>query len=346
MSIERARPGLPSSMSSETPDCIVPRVSVVVPAYNAQETLADCLACLVSQQGLELGRDYEVIVVNDGSTDGTASIASRYPVRLISLERNRGRIVARRTGAEAARSDMLLLIDTRVMAAPDLLKTALGIGHTPLIAGDLGEDKYRSHLETSLYLLRRLIYWPYHPQSRYGRELWIDARNFYRAPKGTGCLLIGKRMFLEALPEAQGKTVNDDTKIFASIVFDKGLPLLRHTDLKARYVSRLDLLNARKWLFQRGILFADFLLFKNALYPALLLAPLVALALLIAGGVVFPMAALAVAGVCFVGYAGVAAWAAENLRDFGILMRSLPWIAAVFWAGAVWGLALKWKARQ
>lgn len=90
-----------------------PRVSVVVCCYNAGATLDECL------EGL--GRldypDYEVIVVDDGSTDDTAAIASRHDVRLIRT-RNRGLSRARNTGIEASSGELVAFIDSD--AHPDV----------------------------------------------------------------------------------------------------------------------------------------------------------------------------------------------------------------------------------
>lgn len=89
-----------------------PRVSVVVCSYNGSRTIRECL------EGL--GRldypNYEVIVVNDGSTDTTAAIASQYDVRLISTK-NRGLSNARNTGIEAATGEIVAYIDDD--ASPD-----------------------------------------------------------------------------------------------------------------------------------------------------------------------------------------------------------------------------------
>src|SRR5262249_54305683 len=74
-----------------------PRVSVVVCSYNGARTIRDCLDGLA---GLEYP-DYEVIVVDDGSTDATAAIAGGYGVRVIRTE-NRGLSSARNTGWRAA----------------------------------------------------------------------------------------------------------------------------------------------------------------------------------------------------------------------------------------------------
>src|SRR5262249_22564327 len=74
-----------------------PRVSVVVCSYNGARTLRDTLDGLARLKY----PDFEVIVVNDGSTDATPAVAAEYGVRLISTE-NRGLASARNTGWPAA----------------------------------------------------------------------------------------------------------------------------------------------------------------------------------------------------------------------------------------------------
>jgi GT2 family glycosyltransferase len=93
-----------------------PRISVVVCTYNGQATLHDCL------QGLQKVDypDYEVIVVNDGSTDATASIAAQYPYRVITTE-NRGLSAARNTGLHAATGEIIAYTDDDARPDPDWL---------------------------------------------------------------------------------------------------------------------------------------------------------------------------------------------------------------------------------
>jgi glycosyltransferase involved in cell wall biosynthesis len=86
----------------------VVKASVVIPAYNAGDTLAACLHGLQSQ---DLPReDYEVIVVDDGSTDNSAAVAGNFEVRLIRQE-NRGAPAARNTGLEQAQGDWVVFTD-------------------------------------------------------------------------------------------------------------------------------------------------------------------------------------------------------------------------------------------
>jgi hypothetical protein len=105
--------------------------SVIVPVHNGAETLDDCLTALTGQ---DYPREcFEVIVVDDGSTDETARIAAKYSVRLISLGSNQGRIVARITGAQAARFETLVFNDARVTPERELLAKVGRLEYEPLI---------------------------------------------------------------------------------------------------------------------------------------------------------------------------------------------------------------------
>jgi O-antigen biosynthesis protein len=99
------------------PEPAPPCVSVVVCTYNGAATLADCLDGLIA---LEYP-NYEVIVVDDGSTDATSTIAAGYPVRLIRTE-NRGLSAARNTGLEAATGEIIAYTDDDARPDPHWLQ--------------------------------------------------------------------------------------------------------------------------------------------------------------------------------------------------------------------------------
>src|SRR5438874_2748739 len=94
-----------------------PRVSVVVCTYNGARTIRDCLDGL---SRLDYP-DYEVIVVDDGSTDATGVIARQYDCRLIQTE-NRGLANARNTGLAAATAEILAYLDDDAYPDPDWLR--------------------------------------------------------------------------------------------------------------------------------------------------------------------------------------------------------------------------------
>jgi GT2 family glycosyltransferase len=99
------------------PDIAWPRISVVLCSYNGERYIDESLSAL---ERLDYPK-YEVIVVDDGSTDATAEIAARHPVRLIRTE-NRGLSAARNTGLTAAVGEIVAFIDDDAYPDCDWLK--------------------------------------------------------------------------------------------------------------------------------------------------------------------------------------------------------------------------------
>lgn len=91
-----------------------PAISVIIPAYNASATLKACLDVVLASEGVS----YECIVVDDGSTDGTKTIARELCVRVLELPNGPfGPAFARNRGAEVARGDILFFVDADVVLA-------------------------------------------------------------------------------------------------------------------------------------------------------------------------------------------------------------------------------------
>lgn len=87
-------------------------ISIVIPAHNEQETIGKCLASLTAQT---TRHPFEVIVVDNASTDNTAEIARRFSAQLnvrVIYEPRKGRGQARRTGCAMARGNILLCTDS------------------------------------------------------------------------------------------------------------------------------------------------------------------------------------------------------------------------------------------
>lgn len=100
-------------------------ISVVIPAHDAARFLGECLASVFSQQGrFEL----EVIVVDDGSTDETVSIARGFAgVTLIGLETNQGPAVARNAGIAQARGEFVAFLDADDLWPADSLAARIDV---------------------------------------------------------------------------------------------------------------------------------------------------------------------------------------------------------------------------
>ncbi len=101
----------------------MPAISVVIPVYNTESYIADCLASIHGQTF----RDFEAIIVDDGSTDGSAGIAKEFTredsrFRIVSQE-NKGLSEARNAGIEVAEGDWITFVDSDDMLAPNILQT-------------------------------------------------------------------------------------------------------------------------------------------------------------------------------------------------------------------------------
>ena len=94
-----------------------PKISVVVCAYNAEPTMRDCLESLTKLAY----PNYEVIVVDDGSTDQTGAIAEEYPQFKIIHQPNRGLSAARNVGMAAATGEIVAYTDSDAMPDPHWL---------------------------------------------------------------------------------------------------------------------------------------------------------------------------------------------------------------------------------
>jgi GT2 family glycosyltransferase len=115
-------------------------ISVIVPAFNAAEVLGSCLEALARQT---LPRTaYEIIVVDDGSTDRTAEVARAQADRVLTVP-NGGPGLARNAGARVARGGILVFTDADCRPEPDFLeKLTAPWRENPAIVG--GKGVYRS----------------------------------------------------------------------------------------------------------------------------------------------------------------------------------------------------------
>jgi glycosyltransferase involved in cell wall biosynthesis len=107
-------------MPQRTPHPTPPRVAAIVPAFNEAETLADVLTVLKETSLVD-----EVLVVSDGSTDGTVDVARSLGVKVLHLRRNYGKAMAMAIGVAHTSAEAVLFVDADVLNLSDYLLAQL-----------------------------------------------------------------------------------------------------------------------------------------------------------------------------------------------------------------------------
>ena len=228
------------------------RISVVIPVYNGARTLGGCLAALSASGGV----DYEVLVVDDGSTDGTREVASPYPCQLIALPENAGAARAKNRGAEEARGEILFFTDADVHVRPDTLRLVSEVMADTTVDGVVG-------------LLDEEC--PFPDFASQFKNLWMHF-TYRRQPAGLGVGLfftsaaaIRREIFLRESgfdPAYTGASITEDIEFGQRllsrgyrIIVDQRLAVVHNKHYTAGEVLRTDLLRARglmqTWLRNR-----------------------------------------------------------------------------------------------
>jgi GT2 family glycosyltransferase len=116
-------------------DMTVADMTVAIPCYNGAAYLGQTIESILEQTHPA----QQIVVVDDGSTDNSADIVSRYPVQLVQHSQNKGLAAARNTAVAAATGDILVFVDVDAIAAADLLAVLLSGYDTPEIGGVGGQ---------------------------------------------------------------------------------------------------------------------------------------------------------------------------------------------------------------
>ncbi len=142
-------------------------ISVIIPAYQAAAVLPQCLAAL-QQQTIDRSQ-YEIIVVDDGSTDNTLDAAEQalrdFPAAQVIRVEHRGPANARNVGARAAQGDVLLFTDADCAPQPDWIEQIANVFRDPAISGAAGAYATRQRP-----LIARFVQQEYEERYAYARR--------------------------------------------------------------------------------------------------------------------------------------------------------------------------------
>ncbi len=172
----------PLPSTSVTHPASEPSVSIVIPAFNAQRTLGRALASIRDQPDPGVR---EVIVVDDGSTDGTAAVAESFEGVLVIRQANAGPAVARNRGAGVARGRLLVFMDADCEATPGWLAHMLARFADPEVVAVKGAYRTRQR-----ELVARFVQIEYEDRyDRLARSRSIDFIDTYSAAFRRGVFL-------------------------------------------------------------------------------------------------------------------------------------------------------------
>jgi glycosyltransferase involved in cell wall biosynthesis len=150
------------------------QISIIIPTFNSAKVLQKCLESLINQT-ID-GETYEVIVVDDGSTDETKEVVARYPVKYI-YQQNRGPAAARNNGVRQAAGEIVLFTDADCEPQPNWIEEMIKPMNDDQVVGVKGTYKTRQK-----ELIARLVQIEYeHKYERMKKFKYIDFIDTYAA---------------------------------------------------------------------------------------------------------------------------------------------------------------------
>lgn len=104
-------------------------ISIVIPCYNSSKRIVGCIRAVKDSLNSLINKNkFEIIVVNDGSTDDTASIISKETgITIITHSKNKGLSSARNSGIEASNSEYIVFIDSDIIIEKDWIQKTLDL---------------------------------------------------------------------------------------------------------------------------------------------------------------------------------------------------------------------------
>ena len=223
-------------------------ISVIVPVYNSAQYLRSCLEHL--RQSTD--KDYECIVVDDGSTDDSAATAREFGVRVIQGVGRRGPAYARNLGAREATGDILFFIDADVCVYPHTLaRVRANFGQDPALSAVIGSYDDQPESQDFLSMYRNLMHCYVHHRSR------REACTFW-----SGCGAIRKSVFQEysGFDESYDRPAIEDIELGYRMARD-GKKMVLDTSIMVKHLKRWSFLGLVKTdIVDRGIPWTELIL--------------------------------------------------------------------------------------
>jgi glycosyltransferase involved in cell wall biosynthesis len=314
--------------------------SIVIPVHNEDNYIGGLLESIYRVNYSE--KNYEVIVVNDASTDDTAKIVKQFPeVHLISLQANVGRYAARKIGANAAAYPHILFIDSRALVDRNILSVLDTLDEKTVVGTVLSPEK-PGPFDTFYMAIRRIVFRKHLALAK--NPIRLTRENFDSLQKGTTVLYVERETLFKAyktLSEVDmGKNSSDDIRLINSIV--QSIDGLIHPDVKIVGLSRASSRASFTHLMWRGRTFVDYYFHPSKRkFWLVIVFPLLTLSAILLGMILIPVPGttklVALLGLDLI----VTLILARTFREFIIILFMLPVCVLAFYTGILQGIYLK-----
>ena len=176
-----------------------PFVSVIIPVYNGSKYLNQCLDALMRSSY----QQYEIIVVDDSSTDESVDICRKKGVSVLQMPHQSGPAAARNYGAKKARGDILLFVDSDVLVNRETISQVIAnFMNNPNVVAVFGSYDDSSRAADFLSQFRNLFHHFIHQNSHQ------EAKTFW-----TGCGAIYREIFSQLQGFDEGWFSIEDTEL-------------------------------------------------------------------------------------------------------------------------------------
>ena len=329
---------------------MTPALSIVVPVHNEAPHLGATIEALVRAVERS-GDEAELVLVDDGSTDGSAeaaraAVAGRLPLNVVS-QPNLGRFQAVRAGLGRAAAEDVLVLGSRVRLRPDSLAFVrerqragdlVWVGHVQIDTAGNPYGRFQN-------VLTEIAWREYFDRPR---TTSFGAEDFDHYPKGSGCLAGPRDLIRDAFADlpsryADPRHANDDTPMLRRIVASERIHV--SPSFAADYVPRGTFRTFVSHSLHRGAVFFDGHGRRESRFFPFVLAFFPVSAAVVVGSVARPrLVPLGILGLS-VGAGVVAAGARRQKGDVAVVALLTPLWAGAFGAGLWRGLAMAARKR-
>jgi len=154
-------------------------VSIIVPVYNNEKIIGDCIEALLGQ---DYPKDrYEVIIIDNNSTDKSAEIIKSYPVQYALEDTIQTSYAARNRGVKSSRGEILAFLDADCIAEKDWLKKGAGgfaEDNIGCVTGEVKSTKPQNYVEE--YLCKKDVFSQKSSLNNFFLPRVVTANTFYR----------------------------------------------------------------------------------------------------------------------------------------------------------------------